>query len=306
MQGLPYVAPPMSAGGTPVPGISHVGGPAHPQGVIPNLTQYPTAPVTGYPPVGYQVPNPYAFPQQQSTGQPATYQGALPYAGAPVPGVTRMPGPATLGPTSTGAAPSAPGGVSGVSMAPISGVAPPVTTGGPHPLPSLPQMPLPQGFPNPFAVQQMGLTPNQAPQQLLPGSTATTGPQGYLPGLGYFGSPAPTAFPMLPGGHQTAAQPIQPQAPAAAQVSPFWLQLAWQLLQTPAVKTALGDHFTALVNGDDRARTLQVAANCLVGAEMQNAFGALTSGALDQSRFTEQFAQSLKTALPSAGLVRAF
>lgn len=100
--------------------------------------------------------------------------------------------------------------IPGVGMTPVSEVSPPPVLGGPHPLPPAPSVPLPAGFPNPFAISQLqipatGAVPQPAPPQAGPnagqnpynlppmggGSPAVqtvTGPQGNLPGLGNFGS----------------------------------------------------------------------------------------------------------------------
>ncbi|HWI64218.1 MAG TPA: hypothetical protein VNT75_20460 [Symbiobacteriaceae bacterium] len=269
--------------------VPQVPSPNMPGGVTPNLTQYPAAPFTGYPPPG--------FPQPP---QGATYQ---PYF--------RVPGPQTLGPAPGGpAAPGGTGGVAGVAMAPITAVAPPPGPGGPHPLLPLPQAPLPQGFPNPFSLQQVAQAPPQEAPPQQPGVTTVTGPMGQMPGLGYF-PPPPNSFPTLPG--FAAPQPQQqapaPQAPPTAQPqppagpNPFWLQLAWQLVQTPPVKQVLGDSFQVLLESEDRMRALQICAGCLTAGDMQAAFKALTAGQLEQARFTEMFAQSVRHALASAGLL---
>lgn len=274
VQGFPF-AP--GAAGTPTQGVPQVPAPGFPPGVAPSITQMPAAPMTGFPPI------------------------------------FRTPGPTALGPAPTGqTGPQI--GVPGVAMAPVNGLTPPAATGGPHPLPGLPTVPLPQGFPNPFTVQQV-VPQNQAPSTLpqAPGTTTVTGPAGYMPGLGYFGAPAPTSFPVLPGaipqGQAAPAPGPAPLAPApaaaspappppqAAQPHPFWVNLAWQLLQTPAVAEALGEQFRPLVEGDERQRTLQAAVACLAGQELQTAFRALTSGQLLQTRFTELFAESLKAML---------
>lgn len=293
MQGFAQPTGPTALGASP--GVPQVPGPAIPGGVAPNLTQYPAAPYTGYPPPGFPPPP-----------QSGTY-----------PGYFRVPGPSALGP-----APGGPGdqtgtaGVGGVSMAPVSTVAPPAGPGGPHPLPGMPQVPLPQGFPNPFSLQQLTQAPPPPPQlqQAPQGQTTVTGPMGYHPGLGYFtppgaqgpGAPPPSAFPVLPGNIQTQAPPpAPPQAQSQAQPAPnpFWLQLAWQLAQTPAVRQALGDSAQLLLESEDRMRTLQIAAECLAGNELQAAFRALTSGQLEQTRFTELFARSVRQALQRAGLI---
>lgn len=326
MQGFAQPSGPAAPGAQNVPVVPS---PAVPGGVAPNLTQYPAAPFTGYPPPG--------FPQPAQS----TY-----------PGYFRVPGPQALGPQPGGAAaPAGAGGVAGVSMAPVGTVVPPASPGGPHPLPSLPQVPLPQGFPNPFSLQQVTqAAPDASQAQQGPGTTTVTGPMGYHPGLGYFpqpgaeaGAPSPTAFPVLPGNIQAAAfQPQQgapqgfapqgfapqgfaPQAPppqgwgspgfapapqgpptTAPQQqapNPFWLQLAWQLTQTPAVRQALGEAYQPLLEGEARMRALQLAAGCLASQDLQAAFKALTGGQLEQTRFTELFAQSLRKAFQSAGFL---
>jgi hypothetical protein len=344
MQGYPQAQGP--AGG--LPPTQGVPQPGMPPMVAPGLTQYPAPPMTGYPPPGFPAPPPgMMVPGMMAPGGP---YGQVPgtYPGAPQP-YYRVPGPAALGAAPPvpgaipgavppqGGAPAPTGGVAGVSMAPVGTVAPPAGPGGPHPLPPMPGAPLPQGFPNPFALQQMPWSdqgqPGAQPVPQQPGMQSVTGPMGYLPGLGYFppptggaaGSPPPTAFPVLPGniqggyapgGYAPAAPQPQPQlqapppqqtappppAPAAAGPNPFWLQLAWQLVQTPAVKAALGDRFQGLLESEDRMRTLQIAAACLTGPDLQNAFKALTAGNLDQSRFTELFAEQVQRALQSAGL----
>lgn len=242
MQGFPQAASPLSADGAPIPGVAHVGGPAYPGGVTPNLTQYPTAPMTGFPPQGFPAQQMAPMPYQPTTGvaPSATYPGA----GAAIPGgqaplYSQVPGPATLGPAPMA---GAPGGVPGVSMAPVSSMQPPASPGGPHPLPPMPQVPLPQGFPNPFAMQQLQAQPQPMGQGPVPqggGQTTITGPQGYLPGIGHFGNggipgpaTAPTAGPVqapaqapyyagmpqarAPVGFPPMPMPqqLQPQAPA--------------------------------------------------------------------------------------------
>lgn len=325
MQGFPQAASPLSAGGAPIPGIAHVGGLSYPGGVTPNLTQYPTAPMSGYPAQAFPAQQMPPMPYQTTGFSPtATYPGA----GAAVPGgqaplYSQVPGPATLGPAPMA---GAPGGVPGVSMAPLSGVQPPAGPGGPHPLPGMPQVPLPQGFPNPFALQQLQ---GQAPG----GVTTVTGPQGYLPGIGHFGAggmPGPAAAPPSPAPYYTGLpqaqapmgfppmpmqqpQALQPQAappaappaqpPGATQQSPFWLHLAWQLAHTPAVRAAIGEPLQRLLADDRRPQTLQVAVQCLHSQEVQAAFRALSGGTLDQNRFTETFAGALRSALQSARML---
>lgn len=207
-------------------------------------------------------------------------------------------------------------------MTPVPGVAAPAATGGPHPLPNPPQFPLPQGFPNPFAVQQVTLAaqtppvptqtgqfrpyPQMGQAQLPPagpaaGMTLTTGPQGFMPGLGYFGMPTGQS----PQGVAPAPPPVVPAAhpgPSGAP-NPFWLNLAWQLVQTPAARQALGARAEPLITGDERLRTLGVALTCLAGPDVQEAFRGLSAGNLDQARFIEAFAEKLKAALGAAGML---
>lgn len=310
MQGNPFAAVPMSAGGAPVPGVPF---PSRPAGVAPGITQSPAAPVSAFPAGGGTQPNPFG-----TYGQPL----ANPFA----PPVYQTPGPATLGSNQ----PSA-GGVAGVSMAQVPGVTAPSTGGGPHQLPGLPQMPLPQGFPNPFQVQQLPVGQGQNPGSiapLTPGSVTTTGPQGYMPGIGQFGSPGgqpapgpapqgqlpppqampsaqampapPVSMPAMPAGMSQATQP-GPQR--QGEPHPFWQQLAWQLTHSPLVKEALGDGVSRLVEGPERMRVLGLAAACLTGEELQAAFRSLSAGTLDQRRFIESFANSFKRTLLAAGVL---
>jgi hypothetical protein len=290
-----------------VPGVPQVPGPAYPPGMSPSLTQYPTAPMAG----------------RLATGQPLTGQ-ALPSTYAAPPPILRVPGPATLGVERTGNG----SGVAGVTMAPITQATSPAQPGGPHPLPQMPPVPLPQGFPNPFAVTQAQAFTPAAPAP-TPGTVAVTGPQGYLPGLGFFGIPgapgqpslpgpqsapyvpttplpvAPYAFPVLPGAQPApAAQAPVPAPPVPAaptgtgfHQSPFWHHLAWQLLATPAVKSALGSQYAQRTEGPERWQTLQIATACLGSQELQAAFRALTSGTMDQAEFTRRFAAQLQQAL---------
>lgn len=337
------------AGSQPVPVVPGVPGSAYPQGPAPGFTQWPAAPMAGFNPSG-------GFP----AGAP-TYPGTQPYYRTPGPAALNTPplmpaspfgpAPGPLGP-SPGGAPAGAGGVGGVSMSPVGQVAPPAGPGGPHPLMPMPNAPLPQGFPNPFSVQQLTpqgpavAPPGQAAQQ--PGISTVTGPMGYLPGIGYFSppgpgaqapatppqfppqfsqqypqqqpwqqgpatpppwqagpfpgagaAPPPTAFPVLPGAMPPQAPPPAPQA-AQGSPNPLWLQLAWQLVQAPQVKSALGDRFTDLLEGGERMRFLTAAAGCLAGQELQAAFKALTTGGLDQTRFIDLFAQQLHRLLEPA------
>jgi hypothetical protein len=295
------------------PGVPPVPTPGHPAGVWPNLTQYPTAPPTGFVP----------------------------------PSIQTVPGPATIAGSPAG--PGSPAGVAGVQMAPVAGVAPPAVAGGPHPLPPFPAFPLPQGFPNPFGTGPVAL--GGAPQgpagpMALGGAPPATagspvqtvmGPQGYFPGIGWVGGGGPgsagTAPPAaFPGGAPPAAFPAPPfpagalpaafyppqagappgappagnpapvaaagltaaHEPASTRPGPFWLHLAWQLLQTSSVRDALGDLFDSLVRGPDRLETVQAAAGALTSSELQSAFQQVTNGQLDQSAFIRLFADRLK------------
>jgi hypothetical protein len=145
-----------------VPPIAQVPMPGHPAGLSPNLTQYPTAPPSGFVP----------------------------------PQVQMMPGPATIG-----GGPLGPGGVAGVQMSPVANVAPPVTGGGPHTLPPFPSFPLPQGFPNPFAQGPVAMGGGPPVPGGGAGQTVT-GPQGYFPGIGWVGQQGQGGPPMggYPGG----------------------------------------------------------------------------------------------------------
>ncbi|MFZ5814080.1 MAG: hypothetical protein ACOY93_02080 [Bacillota bacterium] len=245
---------------------------------------------------------------------PGTYAGGgLPNGGPPP--IAPMPGPTSLGP---GAVQGSMGtGVAGVGINPVSAVTPPAASGGPHPLPSIPPAPLPQGFPNPFELQQISPQAADAGQPLSPGTTRVTGPRGYLPGLGHFGTPGQGGQPALPGplGGRMPQLPQLPQgtppggpaagAQARPQPSPFWLALAWQLVNTDTTRAALGERIRRLMEGSDRMRTLQVATSLLLSPEMQNAFNALSSGALQQAPFAALFAERLRGALDAAGLGRA-
>lgn len=252
MHTFPHAAVPFSAVGHPVPAVPvvpMVPHPPHPWGVSPNITQYPTPPV-GWPASVYT----YFLPQ------------------APV------PGPEPAYPKAAG--PAAPNtGVPGISIAPFEPVPLPAAPGGPHPLPRLPHLPVPnlpvpEGFPNPFAVKQITIAPQPEPAPLPPGSTTVTGPMGYHPGLGYLGSPPP-----------------------------FWMHLAWQLIQSPEVRKMVGESLEALLRDELQHKTLSVAVGLLLEKELQEAFRSLTGGLLEQSRFLELFSQRLKTALASSGML---
>jgi hypothetical protein len=134
--------------------------------------------------------------------------------------------------------------------------------------------------------QQAQFFPPQQQAQFFPPQQA--GPQG-PPQVAL---PAPAMPPAM--GAQGQGNPGQPH--------PFWMHLAWQLVQTPAVRGALGEQLDALLRDDRRTRTLSLAASTLAGPELQSAFRAMTGGSFQQTRFTELFAERLKGALRSAGV----
>lgn len=264
----------------------------------PSLGRPSVAPSRTYPGAG--APGPL-FPAMGSQGLPAPL-------GAGAPSVMPMPGPAALGPGSTQGSMGT-SGVAGVGINPVTAVTPPAATGGPHPLPSLPSLPLPQGFPNPFELQHLGQhgetsSGSQAP--FSPGSTTVTGPRGYLPGLGYFGPPgqqgAPGPLAASPGSAQARPQALPQQVQAPQRPSPFWTALAWGLVNTPAARSALGDRLTRLMDGSNRMRTIQAATSLLLTPELQSAFRAVSSGQMQQTPFTSLFADRLRGALDAAGL----
>jgi len=262
---VPYAALPLSAGGVPVAGVPMVPTPVPPQGVFPSVTQSPAASP------GWWTGR-YSYPQLQPyvAGPQGTYAGVVP-AGASTQGTTApasAPGGNAQGTGSTG--------VAGVTMTAVQHVNPPAPAGGPHPLPPPPQLPVPQGFPNPFEVKQVMVGPPATTGPLPPGSSAVTGPMGYHPGLGSF-----------------------------AGASPFWLHLAWQLIQSPEVRRALGKQVEKLLTDELRHKTLSLAVGCLLEREVQEAFRSLAAGVLQQSRFLDLFAQRLKSALASSGLISA-
>lgn len=191
------------------------------------------------------------------------YPGSQPWAAAPQ-GTYRLT--PSQGPASMGAP--------GVSLTPVQSITPPAPPGGPHPLLQPPGLPVPQGFPNPFDIQQVTVSPAAQPGPLPPGSTAVTGPRGYHPGLGYLGTPPP-----------------------------FWVHLAWQLIQSPEVRKAVGDQLETLLKDELQNRTLSVAVGLLLERELQDAFRALVGGILEKSRFLELFGSRLKTALTAAGML---
>lgn len=257
-------------------------------------------------------------------GSPGPYPQAYFPNGGP-PSIAPMPGPAALGPGRSQGSMGT-GGVAGVGINPVSVVTPPAATGGPHPLPSLPSLPLPDGFPNPFDLPNQsgwaGAWASSGLPPMSPGTTTVIGPKGYLPGLGQFGTQGQGGQPGMPqslppgmpqGVPQAAAQATQPQPGQATQPgaqnrhqsSPFWMALAWQLVNTPAARSALGDRLKRLMEGNDRMRTIQVATALLLSPDMQNAFRALSTGAMQQTPFTALFAQRLGGALDAAGLGRA-
>jgi len=326
VQGHPQNMVPMSPPGGPVAGVPYPAAPVRPCGIAPAGDGFTAGAALGLGgPGAAQFGWPQGVPGPQ--GYPPPIPG-MPLPGAPAPGWPAQGFPSVARvPSCVGTYPQAPvipgsDGVQGVTVAPITGVTAPAATGGPHPLPNPPQFPLPQGFPNPFAVQQLtlGAPAPQAPAAQAPGLTVTTGPQGYLPGLGFFGpgaqsgpGPVPTApHPLQPQvGRPFMGAPVQPSvsaappapAPAPAAPNPFWVNLAWQLMQTPAVRQRLGSRADPLVTGDERLRTLGVALSSLAGPEVQEAFRALTAGTMDQARFIETFAERLKAALGAAGML---
>ena len=143
MQGFPQAPTPMSFG---APSVAGVPAPPRPAGVTPQYT-------------GFQIPG---------------HHPAMPFA----PGVLPTPGPSTFGSPSVGAGA---GGVQGVSVTPVSSVTPPQSGGGPHVLPPMPQMPLPEGFPNPFGIQQLQFAPQGSGGQpsLHPGTVTTNRSSGW-------------------------------------------------------------------------------------------------------------------------------
>ena len=280
MQGFPQTTTPMSPVGATVSPLPYPAAPIRPFGIAPTGAGFPMA----------ASPPGAAGPGMAPFGWPtAAPQGFMP----PAPALSGGFGPSGFT-----------GGIPGVAMTPVNGVTAPAATGGPHPLPYPPQFPLPQGFPNPFTVQHIhwqGPQASQLPQRgQAPGMTLTTGPQGFMPGLGYFGVPGSQAAPIPPAA--PAGTGPAPAAQAGAP-NPFWLNLAWQLVQTPAVRQALGARTEPLVTGDERLRTLGLALTCLAGPDLQEAFRGLSAGSLDQARFIDTFAEKLKAALGAAGML---
>lgn len=271
MQVYPYAGAPMSAGGQPVPGVAHVAAPPVPSYPTTSINQQPRAPY-------YRHPAQVAFPP------PAIPGTQVPFT-PPTPTTAHVPGPAALGAQPPLGTPSAVSGIAGVSMAPVANVQPAAASGGPHPLPTLPELPLPQGFPNPFAILELQMNPTGAPagppQHATPGTTTVTGPQGYLPGLGYFGTPTAPA----PGPH------------------PFWLQVGWYLLQRPEVKEAIESWLPSALQEPNLQRTLHAAGLCLSDPKMQQALESLSSGTIDQNRFIELFSDHLKNLLQFTGIL---
>lgn len=255
----------------------------------------------GVPQPGGPTPSPWLTQPSLALPPSGTY-GPVPYpAGQPVP-IMPTPGPAALGPANPAGSMGAlgTGGVAGVNIAPIAGVAAPAATGGPHALPPLPACPLPQGFPNPFQLQQAGGPAQPAPPMGGPGSTTVTGPQGHLPGIGYFGSPGipgPLTGPP-PGGATPFAIP-QPAPQPAPSVAPFWAALAWQLLSNPNVHAAMGDRLQGLLQGPERMRLIQMAGEALMSPELQAAFRDLSSGG-QQGPFLRLFTDQMRALIDGA------
>ncbi len=269
----------------------------------------------GFPSQGIAYPQAAVSPSlgQIALAPPGTYpSGAMPSGQAPP--IQPTPGPTALGPGSVQG--SLGTGVQGVGISPVSSVVPPSTAGGPHQLPPLPACPLPEGFPNPFEGQPPAQTPaaspSASPSPFSPGTVTYTGPRGHMPGLGYFGPPgqagapapaqaAPPQQPVLP--QQSAGANASPQPLQASPSSPFWMALAWQLLQTPAARDAMGDGLQRLMAGADRVRAIQAGAALLLTPEMQSAFKSVSNGQTQQAPFTHLFAARVQPALQRVGLL---
>jgi hypothetical protein len=305
------------------------------QGPSPSLSQYPAASAGYVPPTYAGSPQPYARvpgpaaltapPQLPQSGQPAS--GVAGVSMAPVAAISPPAGPG--GPHQLPSLPQVPlpqGFPNPFQLQAVAQQQPPAP-GWPSAAPTAPPgqgpgvvtVTGPAGY-----LPGLGYFGNQpAPgQPPIPGPAAGSPPAPVQEAASYLGAaPPPTAFPVLPGAipqqaaqalpqpapfPQQAAQalpqpaPFQPQAPAPQQPAPpnpFWLQLAWQLIQTPPVRSALGDRFQQLTEGEDRFRFLSAAAACLAGPDLQAAFKAMTAGSLDQSRFITLFADHLVRAL---------
>jgi hypothetical protein len=226
MQQIPFGHSTPLGAALPVAGVP---GPQRPAGVYPTLPQalpgrFPAyhQPVPFYGAPTYGVPHPQAHLER-----PPVIAG---------PGALGVPAPAARG---------AAGGIPGVAMAPVVQVAPPAATGGPHPLPSMPEFPVPQGFPNPFQAQQLAAQPgapaappSQVPAPIAggaPGVVTVTGPMGYHPGLGHIAPPVGfgTAQTMPVPALQAAPAPAAVPAPPLPEYPP-WQASSVQVAQWPA------------------------------------------------------------------------
>lgn len=203
--------------------------------------------------------------------------------------------------------------------------APPLPTSSMPPMPMFPSsMPFPPAAQNP-SFPAPGASPslsNPPPFPWAPPSTPSPTAFPVLPAETPAPRQAPTAIPIQGASPETAVRP-ETEEPAAAPappavrapdvtaetspilLNPFWFQLGWQLLQTPAARAALGDQFQRLTEGESRMRLLRAAATCLAGPDLQTAFQSLAARTIDQTRFTELFADALKGELQSGGLLPA-
>jgi len=229
------------------------------------------------------------------------------------------------------------GGVPGVAVNPVApapGTAPP---GGPHGLPGLPlpQPPIPTGFPNPFATHSVpaGFPPQAgfggpthgfapppgyaAPPGLpaLPTNLPVPPPQGGFPPQHAGFPPQHAGFPPQHAGFspQHAGFPPQhagfsppaglpPQGHQAPLISlPIAGQLATQLLNTPAVQSALADLKPILERPDLRGHCLNLSVAILMAPDLQGALRDVAGGALEQAQFATLFAARLRAALAATG-----
>lgn len=246
------------------------------------LTWNPASTYTPALPAAAPFPGPTPFPGPVPFPGPAPLPGPAPFphpAPAPFPGpppIRPAPGPTALGPGRPQG--SLGTGVAGVGIDPVATVALPPAAGGPHPLPKLPPLPVPQGFPDPIRSPLPSAQPPAAggPPPFSPGTTTIIGPRGYMPGIGNLGPP---------------------EVPAAPQPSPFWSALAWHLLSSGAVRRTVGEELERLMESDDRSQLVQLATQILLTPEMQAAFRSLASGSLPQTPYTSLFGERLKAAL---------
>jgi len=141
------------------------------------------------------------------------------------------------------------------------------------------------GFPAALAptptVPQWPVLP-QSPLTEWPKQPEMTMPQWQMPSVAQ--TPAPTAIPST-------------QVQRSPDVSGFWLNLGWQLLLTPSGRKALGDRYSALMEGPTRERTLKLASECLVRESLQTAYRDLTSGMIMQNQFIDQFSAEVEEAV---------